>query len=369
MSIRGLGVLAVLSLLVPAATLAVDAPHDGSNTNGTCEACHKIHNATGGTLLNQPDNNTACTVCHNAVTGPSAARLGFPWATEDQAVPGKGGQQHRWDALASAPVYGASAPTDTEMSKRIKDGRIQCAACHDPHADVKAFDPTTLHTSIATGVATAPSGGAAGMTLTLSPVTATAATKGYRVQVEGTSGAQFRLAISHNAVTTAGAPIWWVNNGTAWVQGALGSGTKLWSAGAAIALDDGANVQVTFTGTPATGQFWDFYVAYAHLRASNVSDAMCLQCHAVRNQQHAYLEGGGDGVKVFSHPVGEALNANGKGYDRAAANVLDANGATQTTGDGNPTNDLTLDGGTTVRCTTCHSIHNGDTNSLTVDPR
>ena len=293
MSIRWLGVLAVLTFLAPAAALAVDAPHDGSGTSGTCEACHKIHNATGGTLINQPDNNTACTVCHNAVTGPSAARLGLPWVTEDQAVPGKGGQQHRWDALASAPVFGASAPADGEMAKRIKDGRIQCAACHDPHADVKSFDPTTLHTSIATGSATAPSGGAAGMTMSLSPVPATAATKGYRVQVEGISGAQFRLAISHNAVTTDGAPIWWVNNGTAWIQGPLGSGTRLWSAGAAVALDDGANVQVTFTGTPATGQFWDFYVSYAHLRASNVADAMCLQCHAARNQQHAYRGGRG----------------------------------------------------------------------------
>lgn len=370
MRTRWLGILAVLTTVVPAPAPAVDAPHDGSFTVGTCENCHMIHNALGGTLINAPDNNTACSSCHNPLsTTPSGARLGLPWITEDQAFPGKSGQQHRWDALAASPAFGAAAPTDGEMLKRIKDGRIQCAACHDPHADVKAFDPTALHTSIAPGVATAVTGGNATMTMSLTAPAAAAVTRGYRVQVEGISGAQFRLAISHNAKTTDGSPIWWVNNGTSWVQGALGTGTKLWSTGAAIALDDGTSVQVTFTGTAAVGQFWDFYVSYAHLRANNVSDAMCLQCHASRNQTYTTVAGPGNGTTIFSHPVGQALNANGKGYDRAAANVLDANGLVQATGDANPTNDLTLVGGTTVSCTTCHNVHNADSNSLTTDAR
>ena len=156
-----LGILAVSCTLVSAAAVfAVDAPHDGSFTNGSCQACHKIHNATGGTLINQADNNTACTVCHNSNPSlPSRVRLGLPWLTEDQAVPGKGGAQHRWDALAENAAFGAARPTDTEMLKRIRDGRIQCAACHDPHADVKARDPNLPHTSMDTGVATAVTGG------------------------------------------------------------------------------------------------------------------------------------------------------------------------------------------------------------------
>jgi predicted CXXCH cytochrome family protein len=365
-----LGILAVLSTVIPAAALGIDAPHDGSATNGTCEACHKIHNATGtGTLVNQPDNNLVCTVCHNDPTATiNPGRLGLPWITEDQAVPGKGGAQHRWDALAASPAFGAALPSDPEMLKRIKDGRIQCAACHDPHADAKAFDPGALHTSASPGTATAVTGGTATMTMTLTAPAAAATTKGYRVQVLRITGATFELGISHNAKTTDGAPTWLVHNGTSWVSGtSAGSGLKFWATGAAVALDDGASVQVTFTGTAAVGQFWDFYVSYAHLRASNVADAMCLQCHAPRNQTHARVEGPNLTGDIYSHPVGVTLNINGKGYDRA--NVLDANGALQTAGDGNPTNDLTLVGGTTVSCTTCHNVHNADSNSLTNDAR
>jgi predicted CXXCH cytochrome family protein len=367
MRTRWLGIIAVLSALAPAAALGVDAPHDGSNTSGSCDTCHKLHNATGGTLLNQSDNNTACNVCHNATGIPN--RLGLPWIFEDQAVPGKGGAQHRWDALAEAPTFGAATPSDPEMLKRITNGRIQCAACHDVHGDDKTFDPSALHTSIAPGSATAVTGGTATMTMTLSAPLAAATTKGYRLQVLRVVGG-FELGISHDALTTLAAPTWLVHNGTTWVAGtSAGTGQKFWATGAPVTLDDGTSVVVTFTGTAVVGQFWDFYVSYAHLRTSNVGDAMCLQCHQSRNQTHLTVQGPGNGSTVFSHPVGQVLNANGQGYDRAPANVLDANGAPQSPGDGNLTNDLTLDGGTTVRCTTCHSVHNADSNSLTVDPR
>ncbi len=364
MRARWSGLLAVLLALAPAAAPAVDAPHDGSITIGTCENCHKLHNSAGGTLLNQPDNNIACTACHNTAPATTGARLGFPWVYEDQATPGTSGQQHRWDALAENAAFGAARPTDTEMLKRIKDGRIQCAACHDVHADVKAFDTRTLHTSIPAATNTTMTGGTGSMVMALTLPTSAANTRGYRVQVAFVSGSQFEVAISHDAGT--GAPTWWVHNG-AWVQGALTSGTTLRTPGTPFALDD-SSVQVTFSGTPIAGQYWDFYISYAHLRASNVADAMCLQCHASRDQTHTTVGGTGNGTFVFSHPVGQALNANGMGYDRAAANVLDANGALQTAGDTNTTNDLRLDAGV-VRCTTCHAVHNADSNSLTVDPR
>ena len=373
MRTRWLGITAVLCVLgSAAAVLAVDAPHDASFTNGSCEACHKTHNSLGGTLMIQADNNTACTVCHNdPATTINQGRLGLPWIPEDQALPGRSGSQHRWDALAEAPAYGAQNPTDSGMLKRIKDGRLQCAACHDPHADKVAFDPAAQHVSMTPGVAAAQTGGTAGaMTMTLTAPLAGAATKGYRIQVlRINASSQPEIGISHDARALDFAPTWWVHNGTTWIVGtSAGSGAKFWASGAPVQLDDGANVVVSFTGTPTIGQYWDFYVSYAHLRASNVADAMCLQCHAPRNQSHTYVEGPGDGVKVFSHPVGVTLNINGKGYDRAAANVLDANGAPQPN-DGNPTNDLTLVGGTTVSCTTCHNVHNADSNSLTTDAR
>jgi hypothetical protein len=71
-------------------------------------------------------------------------------------------------------------------------------------------------------------------------------------------------------------------------------------------------------------------------------------------------------VKVFSHPVGEQLT---RTYDRAPAAMLDSNGLAQATGDGLATNDLTLGSDNTVRCLTCHSPHNADSNSLTEDLR
>jgi predicted CXXCH cytochrome family protein len=363
-----IGLLAVCCTLAwaPPAS-AIDAPHDASFTTGTCENCHKIHNATGsGTLVSQADNNTLCTSCHNPLAStPSGARLGLPWNTEDQAFPGKSGQQHRWDALAATPAYGAKAPTDTEMLKRIRDGRIQCAACHDAHADVKAFDPTAMHVSIAAATNTAVTGGNATMGMTLiAPTVGAPANNGYRLQVEFVqSTTQFRLAISHDRGAN-----WLVRIGTAWSPGALGTGSTLYSTGTSVTLDDAA-VVVTFTGTPSLGQYWDFYISYAHLRANNVADAMCLQCHADRKQDHNFVEGVGAtlGTTIFSHPVGVSLNINGKNYDRG--NVLDASGVNQINGDGNPTNNLTLDGSGFVQCTTCHNVHNADSNSLTTDAR
>jgi hypothetical protein len=73
-----------------------------------------------------------------------------------------------------------------------------------------------------------------------------------------------------------------------------------------------------------------------------------------------------DGVRVFSHPVGDTLNANGLDTDRAA--ILDVNGSAQGSGDSNDTNNLNLEG-SVVRCTTCHAVHGADSNSQTVDVR
>ena len=117
----------------------------------------------------------------------------------------------------------------------------------------------------------------------------------------------------------------------------------------------------------AAGDRYRFYVSYPLLRAPNASAEMCEDCHADRVMQHGAVEGPNvNWASFYSHPVGEALGANGKAYDRAAP--LDANGAAQPGGDANPTNDLNVFGGA-VRCLTCHSPHNADSNSQTTDAR
>jgi hypothetical protein len=87
------------------------------------------------------------------------------------------------------------------------------------------------------------------------------------------------------------------------------------------------------------------------------------------------------GTTVFSHPVGQGLNTNAQGYDRASNAILDADGTlqpayAQTTGrplpaggDGIASNDLALDASGLVNCLTCHHPHNADSNSLSVNPR
>ena len=114
------------------------------------------------------------------------------------------------------------------------------------------------------------------------------------------------------------------------------------------------------------GDRWDFYVSYPMPRMSMDNSLICENCHVQRVQTAAYVESGGDGVKVFSHPVGEALS---KSYDRLPSAILDANGQSQATGDGLATNNLALGTGDTVRCLTCHNPHNADSNSLTEDLR
>lgn len=110
-------------------------------------------------------------------------------------------------------------------------------------------------------------------------------------------------------------------------------------------------------------------------RIANDLNQMCEDCHYYRIQTHAAIEGPTAGANSFSHPVTQGLNANTKGYDRAAP--LDANGAAQNgarfatggAGDGNDTNNLVFDGSSPnkVRCLTCHRMHYTDSNSLSTD--
>jgi predicted CXXCH cytochrome family protein len=370
------GIAAALALALLALRAgATDAPHDGSSNpginTGNCSDCHSLHGAVGRALTNQPDTFSLCSSCHNKVA--PGGRLGFPWYTQSEAVPGSGGTQHRWDA--SATSLGARVPADPAHAGLAavvarNGGVLSCSVCHDQHLASQASAPGSQHTSQPVGAGSFNKDAGFGTgSLTLAAVGAGAASRGYLVEVAGQgTNATATFHLSHD-------------NGRSWFRCAAATTYSYVAepagvpcqAGASVPLDD-ATVKITFNAGGAgtsfvAGDQYRFYVSYPFLRAANASAELCEDCHADRVMQHAALEGPNAGwATSYSHPVGEALGANGKGYDRAAP--LDANGAAQSPGDDNPTNDLNVFGSAaTVRCLTCHSPHNADSNSQTTDAR
>ena len=97
------------------------------------------------------------------------------------------------------------------------------------------------------------------------------------------------------------------------------------------------------------------------LRIDNTDDALCLDCHRSRdmvtNSVRTYT--GSD----LSHPVGVALPSSDPEFHNPP---LDVDGNPQPS-DGNTTNDYFFGAGSILKCTTCHGIHNSDSNSGTVD--
>ena len=347
---------ALLALAAPVAASAVDAPHDLSQFAGDCMACHQLHNAVGTALTSQATLSQTCLTCHSTTS--------LAWTTSDQSTLGVSGVHHRWDATAVNAAVGTVVPGDAQMAARIVAGKLECAACHNQHAANKAFAmPGSMRTSIGVGVPakrTNPPAGTTTQTLTLVSAAGTALVKGYLVRVTGAG----TLAISHD-----GGLSWFkpgATNGSSWVPDGATPVGAAYAVGTDLTLDDPALV-VRLSAGAVAGDEWKFYVSYPMMRSNNSAGELCLQCHAERNQRHTEIESGGDGVKRFSHPVGEALGANGKLYDRAA--VLDTDGSVQGANtDNNPTNDLVLGVNGVVGCTTCHAAHGADSNSQSVDP-
>jgi predicted CXXCH cytochrome family protein len=354
----------LLVVLAPALAGALDAPHDKSYLPANCQQCHQLHNALGSSLTTQLTITDACLSCHSTYGG-AGHRLGFPWASADQAVAGVSGAQHRWSADAVNPAVGTVLPSDPEMAKRVIAGKLECSVCHNQHAANKTFVSTAaMHTSFAVGTAypeTNAGGGTATLTIQ-SANPATAVPRGYRLRVVSAGN----VAVSHDAGLSWFKPT--TNTGAAWVADTAVPVGGPYSTAVDLALDDPA-IAVRLTAGATVNDYWSFYVSFPMLRSPNLSGTLCLSCHQDRAQSHLEVESGGDGVKVFSHPVGEGLNANGRNYDVTTA-PLDADGGVQAVnGDANATNDLTLSAGGVVGCTSCHAPHNADSNSLTVDPR
>lgn len=349
-------VTAALALAAPVAAEAVDAPHDLSQFSGECMACHQLHNALGTALTSQATLSQTCLTCH--------ATTSLAWTTDDQSTLGVSGVHHRWDATAVNAALGTTVPADAQMAARILAGRLECAACHNQHAANKAFAmPGAMRTSIPVGTPVArtnPPAGATTQRLTLVSASTAAVAKGYLVRITGAN----LLAISHDGGLSWFRPT--AATGAAWVADAATPAGGPYVVGTSMTLDDPALV-IRLTAGAATGDEWKFYVSYPMMRANNSAGELCTQCHQDRNQRHLEIESGGDGVKRFSHPVGEILGANGKGYDRVVA--LDTDGSPQGSNtDANTTNDLVLGVNSVVACTTCHAAHGADSNSMSIDP-
>jgi len=372
MRTRWLGILTAVVALVPALSGAAEAPHDGSFSDDDCGNCHSLYNPTSG---GQTDYSPGCYSCHNA----SSPRFG-QWVPGDQASPGFGGNHHAWSAYADNPLRGAHYPTSGAMAARLADGKIQCSTCHDPHLSSPGNAPGGApDVSIPVGSAVPEKGnllgpaGSSQMTLVASGT----ATRGYRLKIQSVDGTGGTFAISHTFGMAS--PVWLNWSGAAWVVGTEGGAGRRYDNNAEVALDDPA-VRVKWTAGAAPGDYWDFYVSYPFLRLTTAGDILCKACHKGMVMGHVRVGGYDpsyrpDGVRTFSHPVGEALNANGLDHDRTPTNpdptareLLDATGVAQSVGDGNATNDLRLESGV-VRCTTCHAVHNADSNSLTTDNR
>jgi hypothetical protein len=354
--------VAVAVALAPAAAAALDAPHDTTFSDGACANCHSLYVTSGPS--GDPDYTQGCMSCHN--TRPSS-RFGFPWLSSDQATPGVGGNHHSWSGYAENPRAGAHAPVGGVLQKQLVDGRLQCSVCHDPHHGAPENSPGKQHTSIAVGAPVAKTGGGATGTAQMTLVNAGSAAKAFRVQIQTANAAGGTVILSHDFGLAT--PSWFNWSGSAWVAGTATGPGMPYSNGVAVALDDPA-VTVSFTAGAVAGNYWDFWVSFPMLRAPMTDDAFCIGCHGERNQTSVRVRGADaqypvNGIRRFSHPVGEALNSNGLNRDRAG--ILDATGVAQASGDGNATNDLALSGGT-VRCTTCHAVHGADSNSLSVDP-
>jgi predicted CXXCH cytochrome family protein len=362
--------------------VALDSPHNetfivaSGVSTGACDTCHKLHSSVGGTLMAYASNDLSCTQCHAA-----SPLTPFNWPLTIQAAPGSSGISHHWSNPAVNTNVGTVTPTNATwtMQTHLLSGNLQCATCHNQHgapnspSQTYAFNGRYVSRE---GANLAPTGGPGTGRATITVAAGKVATaRGYRVYAA--SGT--KLTMSNNWAQSV--PSWLkLNTGNAWAA-ATGSGdtsgTQTIVASTTYQLNDGANVTILFSTLPAAGDYWDFYVGYPLLRGDASQGGLCNDCHKARNMTWSNVEGTGPiagtggaitlGTTVFSHPVGNTLNANGGGYDRTAG-VLDANGAVQPS-DGNLTNDITLSSTGVVTCLSCHNMHGADSNSQTTDTR
>ncbi len=335
---------------------ASDEPHSNA-FNVQCSSCHALHKAAGQNLTSQISNESLCGSCHN-LAGVAAR---FPLEHFFKGDPANNlGSSHAWNVPATNANAGAAAPNNTQMAVRANP-TIICSTCHDQHSNgASGVAAQTAGSQFAAPAVRIAGSGTGTVTYT---ATADASARGYLidiVEVAGATGtAKFRLS-------NDGGVSWFGYSAGAWVAYATGNAVLT---AASVTLNDSTKVVAAFSGNYVIGDRIRFYVGYPFLRApldsgdNATGTKFCRDCHRAWAMDYAAVRTY-DGT-MRSHPVGQALNANGAGYDRAIP--LDGNGVVQGgAGDGNPTNDLKL-AGTTVQCLTCHGVHHADGNTLTPD--
>lgn len=412
--------LAAALLVLPRLGLAIDAPHNAVYSI-QCLSCHQPHKSLGNNLTRAEMNPLVCQGCHNSL---GIARF-FPMQDSVRAVPGVSGNSHFWEMAANNPKWGASVPpgaysqnADADMDIRLdktnpNNPKVICSTCHNQHDNSNRWG--RIHLSSVERTAGSGSTGS----VTYAAVDHGARPQGYAIKiVQGGGRGAARYIISDGSLDYSGYLKWYGWDGTQWI--AFDGGTAQASAaasarttGAGQQLRDGGNLTITFVTSSAefkTGDEFKFYVGYPFFRRAHDngpgspvsrSDVLfgpqpgstyfCRNCHSQRAQSHLDVENWTGTPR--SHPVGQALGSNGKGYDRAVP--LDANRRPQSSAypgspDGNWTNDLLLyRRGTSgspvyptvaatafgnpesgdVQCMTCHAPHFADSNSKTVDKR
>lgn len=342
MSGRWIAVVLGISLaFVFTSVFASDPPHwTGARVTIDCTSnCHLPHNAPGGTLNQSASNVNLCQSCHN--TGSTYAP-DLAISNSDKAVPGVGGTSHAFDVLAVNPTYNTRVPVDNpEMAKRIyppATGNIVCSTCHDQHAALK----TTGATPRISAAQKVVDNGGTGIVTSGGTFT-------------GDFGLWYLVEITQLGPNTLR---YSKDNGSTWVSG-VG-----FSYGVAANLDFG--VTVTVTSGVVVGERWEFSASYPFLRGvldsgdNSTGTKFCRDCHNSWTMTPAAVKTWDGSSK--GHPVGMTYPTAQTGY--YATGPLDGDGSSN---DGNPTNDLKLQGGTNVQCLTCHGIHFADSNTQTVD--
>ena len=301
------------------------------------------HAAAGAALTTAAGNVNLCQSCHS----PSGLASDLPVNDADRAVAGVSGKSHAFDVPTVNAALDTQAPQDAQMALRVMDGNIVCSTCHDQHwarsterGTPRVGNPRQLTASGSTG--TLDAGG----------------------DFDGAEGYWYLVEIVTAGDETGAVFHYSKDNGLTWFSDR--------TAGVDVPLDSGVTVSFG-AGGYEVGERWEFAASWPMLRvpmdqgANDTGDAFCRDCHRSWSMDHLDARTW-DGNRK-SHPVGVALGANGKSYDRTVA--LDGNGAEQGAAgaDSNPSNDLVFDAEGRVQCTTCHGIHAADGNTLTDDSR
>ena len=412
--------LSAMLLVLPQAGLAIDTPHNAAY-GVQCLSCHQPHKSLGNNLTRAEVNPLVCQGCHNSL---GVAKF-FPMHDSARAVPGVSGNSHYWEMPANNPKWGASPPPstysenhDADMDTRLdktssNNPKVICSTCHNQHDNSSKWG--RIHLSRVDRVAGDGSTGS----VTYAVVDHGAQAQGYTIKIiQGGERGIATYIISDGTLDMGGYLKWFGWDGNQWVGfgGRTAQATAATMArptGSSQQLRDGGNLTVSFETLSSpfkSGDQFKFYVAYPFFRRAHDTGPgspiergdvlsgpqpgatyFCRNCHSQRAQSHLDVENWTGTPR--SHPVGQALGSNGKGYDRPVP--LDGNRQPQSSShsgspDGNWTNDLLLyPRGTAgsskyptvaatafgnpesgdVQCMTCHAPHFTDSNSKTVDKR